>query len=129
MLFRGAARYYLSLRGAARQTAGSTARVLPYIILSPIMEIFASHKPNKRCLAVYNNKKYHFGSTNGFTFIDGASEKTRDNYRARHYANAAERFRIDNLIPSPALFSWFLLWNTPDIKANIEILNALLEQK
>ncbi len=115
--------------GAARQTAGSTARVPPYIILRHIMEIFASHKPNKRCLAVYNNKKYYFGSPTGFTFVDGASEKTRDNYRKRHYANAAERFRIDNLIMSPALLSFYLLWNTPDIKANIEILNALLEQK
>ena len=93
------------------------------------MDVFDSDKPTKRFVAVYNNKKYHFGTTNGFTFIDGASEKTRDNYRARHYANAAERHRIDNLIPSPALFSWFLLWNTPDIKANIEILNQLLERR
>ena len=93
------------------------------------MEIFASHKPNKRCLAVYNNKKYYFGSPTGFTFIDGASERVRDNYRARHYANAAERFMIDNLIPSPALFSWYLLWNTPDLHANIEILTQLLERR
>ena len=93
------------------------------------MEIFASNKPNKRCLAVYNNKKYYFGSPNGFTFIDGASEKTRENYRKRHYANAVEKYRIDNLIPSPALFSYYLLWNTPDIKANIEILNQLLERR
>ncbi len=93
------------------------------------MEIFASHKPNKRCLAVFNKKKYYFGSPTGFTFIDGASEKTRDNYRARHYANDVERFRIDNLIMSPALLSWYILWNTPDIKANIEILNALLDHK
>ena len=93
------------------------------------MEIFASHKPNKRCLAVYNNKKYYFGSPTGFTFIDGASEKTRENYRKRHYANAAERHRIYNLIMSPALLSWYLLWNTPDLHANIRILNKLLERR
>ena len=93
------------------------------------MDVFNSDKSNKRFVAVYKNKKYYFGSPTGFTFIDGASEKMRDNYRKRHYANAVEKHRIDNLIVSPALLSFYVLWNTPDIKENIEILNALLEHK
>ncbi len=93
------------------------------------MNVFDSDKPTKRFVAVFNDKKYYFGSPTGFTFIDGASNRVRENYRKRHYANAAERHRIFNLIMSPALLSWYLLWNTPDLHANIEILNKLLERR
>jgi hypothetical protein len=90
------------------------------------MEVFHSDRPAKRFVAVLDGRAFYFGSPTGFTFIDGASEKTRDNYRRRHYANPVERFRIDNLVPSPALFSWYLLWNTPDLDENIRILDAAL---
>jgi hypothetical protein len=34
----------------------------------------------------------------------------RDAYWDRHYANATEKKLIDNLVPLPALFSAYLLW-------------------
>ena len=91
------------------------------------MEIFYSNRAAKRFGVVLDGVFYYFGSPTGYSFIDGASKKTRDNYRKRHYANATERFRIDNLVPSPALFSWYLLWNTPNFDENVRILEALLE--
>lgn len=75
-------------------------------------------------------KIYHFGYKNGhshgLTYIDGATEAQRDAYRARHRANAIERQLIDNLIPSPALFSYALLWgDSRDISRNVTKLNNL----
>jgi hypothetical protein len=115
------------------------------------MDVFHSDRPAKRFVVVLDGgavgsqatpgtrrvpsgsaasrRTFYFGSPTGFTFIDGASEKTRGNYRKRHYANQVERHRIDNLIPSPALFSWYLLWNTPDLGENIRILEMLLKRR
>ncbi len=90
------------------------------------MDFFESDKRDKRFVAIYNGKKYYFGSPTGFTFIDGASVRTRDNYFKRHMANAAEKNRIVNLIMSPALLSAYVLWNTSDIQENIKILRALM---
>jgi len=90
------------------------------------MELYKSDKPTKRFLAIYEGKKYYFGQPNAYTFIDGADEKVRENYWKRHYANPTEKYRIDNLIPSPALFSAYILWNTDDIYKNVRILNKLL---
>ncbi len=90
------------------------------------MEVYDSDKPSKRFMAVYKNKKYYFGSPTGYTYIDGASDKVRENYLKRHMANPVEKNRIDNLIMSPALLSAYLLWNTSDLSKNIEILNNLL---
>ena len=60
----------------------------------------------------------------GETYIDHQDKKKRLNYWARHCANDTERRLIDNLVPSPALFSAYLLWgDTPDIQKNIRSLN------
>jgi len=70
-------------------------------------------------------KKYQFGQPDGTTYIDGASKQVRDNYRKRHLANKTEYHRIANLIPSPALFSYYILWgDTQDIIQNIKKLNS-----
>lgn len=91
------------------------------------MEIFYSDKPKKRFVAVINGKKIYFGQPNANTYIDKADDITRDNYRKRHYANKTEKYRIDNLIPSPSLLSWYILWgDSPDIKKNINYLNRLI---
>ena len=72
-------------------------------------------------------KKYQFGQPNGTTYIDGATNQVRDNYRKRHLANKTEYHRISNLIPSPALFSYYILWgNSQDIIKNIHALNREL---
>lgn len=93
------------------------------------MELYKSDKPTKRFLAIYEGKKYYFGQPNAYTFIDGADEKVRENYWKRHYANPTEKYRIDNLIPSPALFSAYILWNTNDIYKNVRILNKILKKE
>lgn len=90
------------------------------------MKVYDSDKPSKRFMAVYKDKTYYFGSPMGYTYIDGASDKVRENYLKRHMANPVEKHRIDNLIMSPALLSAYLLWNTNDLSKNIKILNKLL---
>jgi len=35
-------------------------------------------------MLVIQGKKIHFGSINGYTYVDGASEKTKENYILRH---------------------------------------------
>jgi hypothetical protein len=92
-----------------------------------IVSIETSSKKNKRYMAVMKNgRSYDFGLKDGSTFIDGENETTRDNYRKRHYTNPKEKYLIDNLIPSPALFSYSLLWGASrDIHNNIKSLNRL----
>jgi hypothetical protein len=89
-----------------------------------ILELINSPKPTKRFRITLDIggavKHYDFGDPNGFTFIDGATEQTRHNYRKRHLANRIERERIMNNIPSPALFSYKLLWGDyPDLMDNL----------
>ena len=55
-------------------------------------------------------KHYDFGLCGGETYIDHEDKKKRTAYLARHLANKKENQLINNLIPSPALFSARLLW-------------------
>jgi len=65
---------------------------------------------------------YDFGLYGGHTYLDHHDKNKRDNYRKRHYAQ--EQKFIDDLIPSPALFSYWLLWgDSVDIDKNIKTLN------
>lgn len=80
-----------------------------------ILEVTNSKKANKRLRIVIENDKfntriYHFGLDGGSTYIDHHDIIKRTNYRKRHYANPKEKYLIDNNIPSPALFSYTLLW-------------------
>jgi hypothetical protein len=87
------------------------------------MELYLSDKPSKRFVIVLDNKKYYFGSPTGYTYLDGADKTARENYRTRHLANNAERTKIENLVPSPALFSYYLTWGeSRNIKKNIKTL-------
>jgi hypothetical protein len=71
-------------------------------------------------------KKFDFGLKDGSTFIDGESETVRQEYLKRHLGNATEERLIKNLVPSPALFSAFLLWGKyRSINLNIKYLNNL----
>jgi hypothetical protein len=92
------------------------------------MEIFPSDKPNKRFVAILENgKKIYFGQPNAHTYIDGADETVRANYRKRHLANKTEKKRIDNLIPSAALFSYYLNWgDSRSLKKNAKSLTQRL---
>jgi hypothetical protein len=79
-----------------------------------IVELLPSKTNNKRfeiTVQVDDDLyKFQFGDANGSTYIDHGDERKQEAYRRRHYANKTEKYRIDNLIPSPALFSWKLLW-------------------
>ena len=75
-----------------------------------------------------NNKHYDFGLKTGETYIDHRDKVKRDNYRRRHYNSIREQPYIQNLIPSPALFSYYLLWgDSSNINQNIKTLNKLLK--
>lgn len=79
-----------------------------------ILELLPARSDTKRFEIVLNIdgeiKSYQFGAKDGSTYIDHGDEKKRDNYRRRHLANRVEAHRIHYLIPSPALFSYRLLW-------------------
>jgi hypothetical protein len=75
----------------------------------------ASKKKDKRYVIhiVDENKvkSYNFGLKGGETFIDHKDEAKRLAYLARHMSpGSKEKELIENLIPSPALFSAVLLW-------------------
>jgi hypothetical protein len=68
-----------------------------------------------------------FGQQGAFTYVDGETNKARENYWKRHTANEAENDLIRNLIISPATLSAYLLWGrSRDLKTNMYILNRLL---
>lgn len=91
-----------------------------------IVELLPSELPTKRFKIVLNveghDYTYNFGAKNGSTYIDHGDKTKRENYRRRHYANKTEKHRIDNLIPSPSLFAWKLLWGD-----HTDLLDNLIE--
>jgi hypothetical protein len=88
-----------------------------------------STRVNKKYVVTMDNRKeYHFGLKNSVTYTEGASKEKRDAFLARHMNNPLEKKLIENLIPSPALFSVYLLWNTPSLEKNVKILNRLLSK-
>jgi len=91
-----------------------------------IVELLPSDLPSKRFKIVVRiddrDYTFNFGAKEGHTYIDHGDEKKRENYRRRHYANNTEKYRIDNLIPSPALFSMKLLWGDKN-----DLLDNLIE--
>ena len=75
-----------------------------------------------------DNKHYDFGLKDKHeTYIDHRDKMKRDNYRRRHYNSSREQPYIINLIPSPALFSYYLLWGeSTSLQQNIKTLNKIL---
>lgn len=72
-----------------------------------------------------NGKHYDFGLDGGQTYIDHNDKNKRENYRKRHLGNSTEKRLIENLVPSPALFSYALLWGPyTNLQQNIEHLNS-----
>ena len=89
-----------------------------------IIELTKSPKDSKRFRIVLNidgkQRHWDFGAPSGSTYIDHCDKTKRANYLKRHLANPIERERIENAIPSPALFSAILLWgNSTDLTDNI----------
>tara|TARA_R110000868_G_scaffold77752_1_gene222478 strand:- start:53 stop:361 length:309 start_codon:yes stop_codon:yes gene_type:complete len=74
-------------------------------------------------------RSFDFGLQDGQTYTDNGDKAKRDAYRKRHYANKKEKELIDNLIPSPALFSYYLLWgDSQNITENIIALEKLVNR-
>ena len=96
-----------------------------------ITKIERSPRKNKRFRVILSNeKKYDFGLLGGSTYIDHKDINKRKNYISRHLGNDTESYLIENLIPSPSLFSMYLLWGfSTDIDENINYLNTLLKTK
>ena len=94
-----------------------------------IVKIENSPRKNKR-FRVYleNNDHYDFGLDNGKTYVDHHDKIKRENYRKRHMANDTEKHLIQNFIPSPALFSYYILWgDSTSVNENIEKINKRLK--
>jgi len=73
-----------------------------------------STRKDKRLMLVLHGKKIHFGSINGYTYVDGASEKTKENYILRH---GNEDWTTIN----PGSLSRYILWgNSRDIEKNAD---------
>jgi hypothetical protein len=96
-----------------------------------IVDIKASPLKTKRYRVFLDNGNYYdFGLKGGSTYLDHKDKVKRDNYIKRHYANPIEKRLIDNLIPSPALFSMYLLWGKyTNLNDNINHLNKLWIKK
>ena len=74
-----------------------------------------------------NGKHFDFGLKTGQTYIDHENKIKRHNYQVRHLNLKREQPFIQNLIPSPALFSYFILWGeSTSVRKNIQTLNKLL---
>ena len=94
-----------------------------------IVSLEKSTRVNKKYVATMSDgNEYHFGLKDSVTYIDGASKEKRDAFLARHMNNPLEKKLIENIVPSPALFSVYLLWNTPSLEKNLKILNRLLSK-
>jgi hypothetical protein len=96
-----------------------------------IVKLIESPFKNKR-FRVYldNNKHYDFGLKNGSTYLDHHDKIKRQNYRKRHYNSVKEKPFIENLIPSPSLFSYYLCWGeSTSLDQNVKALNKLLKTK
>jgi len=94
-----------------------------------IVEIVKSPIKHKRYRVILsNNKHYDFGLEGATTYLDGATDQTRENYWKRHLGNKTEANLINNYTPSPACFSAYLLWgDSRDIHKNIKTLNKSLK--
>jgi hypothetical protein len=94
-----------------------------------IVDIINSPRKNKRFRAFLDdNTKIDFGLLGANTYLDTATKLERDNYRIRHYNSSNEKSLIDNLIISPSLLSYYLIWGEyRSILKNVKILNKLLK--
>ena len=94
-----------------------------------IVKIENSPRKNKRFRVHLRNKDYYdFGLLGASTYIEHHDKIKRENYRKRHLGNDRENYLIKNLIPSPSLFSYYILWgDSRSVEENIKKLNKRLK--
>jgi len=95
-----------------------------------IIKLIKSPRKNKRFRVYLDNKEYYdFGLDTGSTYIDHHNKNIREAYRARHLGNDIEKHLIENLIPSPSLFSYWLLWgDSVLLEQNLKNLNKMFKK-
>jgi hypothetical protein len=96
-----------------------------------IIDIKYSNRKDKRFKVLMDDGEvYHFGLKDGQTYIDHNDINKRDAYVKRHMASKIEYDLISNVIPSPSLFSIYLLWGPyKTLEQNIDYLNDLFIMK
>ena len=96
-----------------------------------IISVEPSRRKMKRLkVTMDDGKEYHFGLDGGSTYLEHTDKTIRENYRKRHLGNETERRLIENLVPSPALFAYYLLWGPyTDLDQNVKHLNNLWKKK
>lgn len=88
-----------------------------------LVSVKSSERPNKRFVAVFElddgkKKTTHFGSPGAFTYLDGASDKVRENYIKRHKASGREDW---NDPTTAGALSRFVIWgDSRSLRKNIE---------
>ena len=92
-----------------------------------IEKIEPSNVKNKRYkITLDDGKIINFGLKGGSTYIDHHNLKLKNAYQKRHIGNKIENHLIKNLIPSPSLLSYYILWGPhTNIHQNIKYLNNL----
>ena len=95
-----------------------------------IVKIETSNRKNKRFkVTLDDGQSFHFGLLGASTYLDHRNKKKRENYQKRHLGNETEKYLIETLTSSPALFSWALLWgDSTDLMKNIDKLNRLWDE-
>ena len=96
-----------------------------------IIKITISPKKNKKFRAIMDDGVfYDFGLKGSETYLDHYNDIKRDNYKNRHLSNPKEHYNIKNIIMSPALLSYYLLWGPyTNLKQNTIYLNELLKHQ
>jgi hypothetical protein len=100
--------------------------------MATILEVEPSPRQGKRFRVMLSDgRRFDFGAKGGSCYLDHGDPKLRAAYWARHTANPTEKRLIAELIPSPALYSAYLLWggSTTSLGENVDALNQLMVQK
>ena len=71
-----------------------------------------------------DSHSHTFGSSTGKTYVDGATDQQKSAWYARHSVNK----NFDSM-HSPVFYSKSLLWNTNNLKKNIELLAKKLNSR
>ena len=80
-----------------------------------LIKFSKSSRKGKKYMMVFETKTIHFGSDVSQTFVEGASEKKRANYIARH------KVREDFSKINPASLSRYILWgNSSNLQTNLK---------
>ena len=73
-------------------------------------EFGLSRTKNKRFYVIYNNRRIHFGSKEGKTYIDHRDKSKRTAWRSRHIRILKDGYPAYTNKMSPEFWNWNLTW-------------------